>query len=308
MKYISGPTVTGPQALKAETEKLLNDYNNDFSAWKSDSFLSKFNNSRSTEPVAAPYLGNELMAVAGEVWLASGGAYDPTVGPLVKLWGFGPKKNPHIPSKAEIAQVKKKIGLDKFIVDPLKGTWQKTHPEVEVDVNSIAPGQAADLIGRQLEARGVTSYLIDVGGELLARGERSEGSPWMVGIERPSQTYGEALVATVPLVSGGIATSGSYRNFKDLPTGRISHTLDPRTGEQPSHRTVSVTVIAESAMAADAWATALMVLGPSVLSGESDVAKNIQRRMLKVLLLEARADGTFQEYLNPPMRELLEKK
>lgn len=307
VKYISGPTTPGPQALKTETEKLINDYNNELSAWKADSFLSRFNQSTDLKewPVSATAM--EAMAAASEVWLATDGAFDPTVGPLVKLWGFGPNKSPRIPSAAEIKAIKGFIGLDKLNVDPIKGIWQKTHPRQTVDVNAFAPGQAADLIGRLLEARGVESYLVDVGGELLARGERSENHPWMVGIERPSMVHGEALAAAVPLKNSAIATSGNYRNFLDTAKGRISHTIDPRTGLQPAHKTVSVTVITDSAINADAWATAIMVLGPDVLKGDGPVARQIQRRGIKVFLLEGKDDGTFQEHLNGPMQELLKR-
>lgn len=305
VKYVSAPTTPGPQALQAETEKLIRDYNDELSAWKPDSFISRFNQSRDLAPMSVGPIAMALIQTSEAIWKASSGAFDPTVAPLVKQWGFGTKKAPRIPTETEIQEVRRFVGFEKLQVDTTKMTWQKTHPDMAIDVNAVAPGQAADLIGALLEQRGVKSYLVDVGGELLARGERSAGQAWVVGIEKPALTQGEGLVLAVPLRDAAVATSGNYRNFLDTEKGRISHTIDPRTGLQPQHKTVSVTVIAKSALEADAWATAIMVLGPEVLKGDGSVARQIQDQGLKVFLLEGKDDGTFLEYLNGPMQDLL---
>ncbi|MFP5457811.1 MAG: FAD:protein FMN transferase [Bacteriovoracia bacterium] len=305
VKYVSGPTTPGPQALQAETEKLISDYNDELSAWKPDSFISRFNQSKDLVPMSVGPIAMALIQTSETIWKASSGAFDPTVAPLVKLWGFGTKKAPRIPTAAEVQAVRGVVGFEKLKIDPTKMTWQKTHPDMAVDINAVAPGQAADLIGALLEKRGVTSYLVDVGGELLARGERAPGQAWVVGIEKPSLAQGEGLVLAVSLRDASVATSGNYRNFLDTEKGRISHTIDPRTGLQPNHKTVSVTVIAKTALEADAWATVIMVLGPEVLKGDGPVTRQIQQRGLKVFLLEGKDDGTFQEHLNGPMQELL---
>lgn len=306
VKFLSGPTTPGPQALQAETEKLISDYNNEFSAWKPDSFISQFNKSTTLEPQKVSAWGLELMMAAREVWGATSGAYDPTVAPLVQLWGFGSQKSNHEPTASELSKVRPLIGLEKLKVNYQDSTWQKTVPGLQVDINSLAPGHVADLIGKLLEARGIKDYLVDVGGELTARGMKGE-APWMVGIERPSQTYGEGVVKSLPLKNEAIATSGNYRNFRDTKKGRISHTIDPRTGEQPQHKTVSVTVIAKTAIEADAWATALMVLGPLVLQENHELAKLLVIKDIKVYLLEDAGNGKFQETMNRAMKTYLEK-
>lgn len=251
-----------PFAVKPEIEALILSYDQEFSLWKEDSFLTKWNQSNQLEPVPLSDRAFELISESKRICLESKRAFDPTIEPLIQLWGFSKQRNPRVPSDEEIRKVLKYVDCNLIEVDPQKKTLKKLHPKVQLNFNSVAPGHVADLIARLLLERGIRNALIDVGGELLAIGEKRPGEAWVVGIEKPSKKKGEGILMEIPL-RGAIATSGSYRNFKKTGSRIISHTIDPRTGKQVTHDKVSVTVEANSALEADAWATALMVLGPA---------------------------------------------
>lgn len=307
VKYLSGPTTPSPLALQAEVEDLIKRYDEEFSLWKESSFLSEFNRSQSKEAVKVSVWAMELALESKEIYEASLGVFDPSVKPLVNLWGFGKDKSADSPKDKEISNVLRSVGFNLLEINQEQMSWRKKISTLQLDFNSIAPGQVADLISELLTKRGVSHSLVDASGELRAQGERSKGIAWRVGIEKPSVTLGEALMATVPL-TGGIATSGSYRNYIETNKGRISHTIDPRTGKQPNHKIVSATVIAATALEADAWATAMMVLGPEVMSESAKIYPEIQRRKLAIYLIEEGQNGELIEHANSFMKELWEKR
>jgi thiamine biosynthesis lipoprotein len=183
------------------------------------------------------------------------------VGPLVDLWGFGPADGNGLPSDEAISDASAKTGVDAFQFDPARGAIKKTRSRLRLDLSGVAKGHAVDLVAAHLEALGFDRYLIDVGGELKARGRKSDGSLWRIGIERP--VPGQRQVQRVLAVDGGaIATSGDYRNFFLRDGRHYSHTIDPRTGRPVQHQLASVSVLSDRAMSADAMSTAMMVLGP----------------------------------------------
>jgi len=187
-----------------------------------------------------------LVSLAATVSEASGGAFDITAGPLAKLWGFGPGPRPDkVPSEEEIAGVLAHTGWRRLTADD--ATLRKNNPLTEIDLSAVGEGRAADEIAALLESRGVPEFLINVGGELRARGT------WAVAIEHP--------LRTTFLKDGALATSGSYRQTRELSGQRVSHLMDARTGRPITHQTVSVSVRHADTVLADAWATALNVLG-----------------------------------------------
>jgi NosR/NirI family transcriptional regulator, nitrous oxide reductase regulator len=216
------------------------------SHWRANTDLSVFNRTRSTEPMPVPWPVITLARRAAEISAASGGAYDITVGALVRLWGFGPNANTNIPpSDSDIAAVQPGIGWQKLkIADGMIG---KEHPGLEIDLSSIAEGWAIDHVALALERRGFTNFLLEVGGELRARGQ------WKIEIEHPRRSC--------TLSNESIATSGTYRQKHDVGSRRFSHLIDPRTGRPVAHNTVSVSVRHPECGQADPWATALNVLG-----------------------------------------------
>ena len=214
-----------------------------------------------TDPVAAvPLL--EVLAIAREISERSGGAFDVTVAPLVDAWGFGPPGRPAArPADSELAALRARVGYDRLVVDPVARTIAKTVPETVVDLSAIAKGYAVERVSAALRELGLDRFLVEVGGEVKAVGTRADGRAWRVGIERPD-VAARAVHGVVELVDEAVATSGDYRNFYEEDGRMYAHVIDPRTGLPVPFRGASVSVVHPDATAADAWATALTVLGP----------------------------------------------
>ena len=247
------------QALQTKVESALAAVNAAMSTYQPDSSISVFNASDSTEWFDVPEHFAVVSNAAVQVAMASNGAFDPTVGPLISLWGFAKDKQNNVPEAFEIEQILNTTGYTKFEVDTETLSLKKLNNRVEIDLNAIAKGYAVDLLALQVASLGYENYLIEIGGELRASGHNATGNPWRIGIEQPEA---DNPASGLHLSSGGVATSGDYRNAFESNGVRYSHIIDPRSGYPVSHALASVTVVAESAMLADAWATALMVLGP----------------------------------------------
>lgn len=251
------------QSLKGKIEKQLDADDQLLSTWKPDSALMRFNHSPSLElwPVS-PEMA-DIVTIALRVGARTQGAMDVTVGPLVNLWGFGPDKQPNkVPEQAQIDAAKARTGLQHLRVINLaqRQYLQKDLPDLFVDLSTVGEGYAADHLARLMEQEGIARYLVSVGGALVSRGMNGSGKPWRVAIQKPTDTE-NAVQAVVDINGHGISTSGSYRNYYELGGKRISHVIDPQTGRPIDHNLVSVTVIAPTALEADAWDTGLMVLG-----------------------------------------------
>lgn len=248
---------------RAAIEERLETVNRLMSTWDPDSELSRFNRHASTDPFP---LSSETLAVLGiaqEVSERTGGAFDATVAPLVAAWGFGARAGGRMdgPSAGELAQIRRRVGFRLLELDPVAGTVRKRQPDLECDLSAIAKGFAVDEVARALEALGWTDFLVEVGGEVRARGQRPGGGSWRVGIERPD-AKGRSVQAVVALADRAMATSGDYRSFREQGGERRAHIVDPRSGRPVGHRLASVSVVHRDAVRADAWATALAVLGP----------------------------------------------
>jgi thiamine biosynthesis lipoprotein len=201
----------------------------------------------------------EVLTIAQTVWLNSNGALDPSVGPLVDLWGFGPSPGEdQIPSEKQITIALATVGFDAVIIDSSDQSIIKTRPVV-IDLSAVAKGYAVDLVADLLEMNALPDYLIEVGGETRVSGLNPQGQPWRLAIESPL-LIGQ-IETVLALTSGAVATSGDYRNYFERDGIRYSHTIDPRDGKPIIHTLASVTVLADTCAEADAWATALLVLG-----------------------------------------------
>lgn len=237
------------------------------SSYHSESEISRFNRFASTEPFPLSQATLEVLALAQEVSELSGGAFDVTVGPLVSAWGFGVASTgaseapPPAPTAGELASVRERVGYGLLDLELATGRISKAHPEVECDLSAIAKGYAVDQLVAALRDLGYRDFLVEVGGELAARGRRPDGTRWRVAIERPD-ALGRSIYAVVGLEDQAMATSGDYRNFYQRDGVRLSHLIDPRVGRPIAHRLASVSVVDPSAARADALATALSVLGP----------------------------------------------
>jgi FAD:protein FMN transferase len=241
--------------------------NRQMSTYLADSELSRFNRDPGPEPFAVSRELVELVALAKQVSADSEGAFDVTVGPLVDAWGFGAESDGERREldAVEITALRGVVGDAKLRVDRAARTLAKQVPGLRVDLSAIAKGHGCDRVGAVVEAAGWTDYMVEIGGEVWARGDNPDGEAWKLGVERPSgDAAGDRVVqAIVRVRDAGVATSGDYRNYWERDGVRYSHTVDPRTGRPITHTLASVTVIhPESAALADAWATALSVLGP----------------------------------------------
>jgi thiamine biosynthesis lipoprotein len=248
--------------LRDLVERRLRGLNALMSTYDSASELSRFNRHASTAPYRVSPELIEVLALAHEIGERSDGAFDVTVAPLVDAWGFGPDGRPLVePSESEIAGLRQHVGYERIAVDSSQGTVSKTTPGTVVDLSAIAKGYAVDRVASDLEELGHAAFMVEVGGEIHAHGTRRDGRPWRVGIERPYPGV-RVVYRPVDLRDEAIATSGDYRNFFDLGGARYAHIIDPRSGRPIRYRGSLVSVVHESAATADAWATALAVLGP----------------------------------------------
>jgi thiamine biosynthesis lipoprotein len=271
------------------------------STWDPDSELSRFNRSTSLDPFTVAPETFEVFKWSLDVGSATGGALDVTVGPLVDAWGFGPSgPRKTLPTKDEIARLLEAVGPDRVELNPAALTVRKTRPEVQCDLSSVVPGYAADRLSRELTDRGFTDFLVDVGGEVLARGHNQAGAAWQVAIERPDP-HGDAIQRLVPLSDLAITTAGDYRKYREVDGQRVTHILDPRTGHPVAHRLASVSVIDPLAVRADAFDTALLVLGTK------DGMALATKLNLAALFIERTNDG-FVERTTPRFEEITEKR
>lgn len=262
------------------------------STWDPESELSRFNRSDSLEPFPVAPETYDLFRWALLLAGQTGGALDVTLAPLVDAWGFGaagPEGPP--PDEETIARLREATGVRHLELDPAGGWVRKLRPDVRCDFAALAPGYAADRIADLLTARGLADFLVDVGGELVARGRNDEAAPWQVAIERPLAGR-RPIARLVPLSDAAIATSGDYRHYREVDGERLAHILDPATGRPIRHRLASVTVVDALAVRADGLATALMVLGP-------DTGMALAERLqLAAFFIVRTADGAYEPRLS----------
>jgi len=230
------------------------------STYREDSELSRFNRFTGSEPFPMSEETLEVFRRAMAISEETEGAFDITVGPLVNAWGFGPEPaSPDGPDDATLAALRERVGYRNLIIE--EGAVRKSRPDIYCDLSAIAKGYAAERIARALDRLQVSRYLVEVGGEIVAKGHNVQGRPWRVGIERPAPAQ-RSLLRIVELKQQAMATSGDYRNYYERDGLFLSHLIDPRTGRPIAHDLASVTVIHDSCTDADAYATALIVLGP----------------------------------------------
>lgn len=273
-------TVVDPQqqyqaeVLKTQIDGLLEQVNQQMSNYLDDSELSMLNRVPNALPfeVASPLF--DLLLQAMEIAWLSNGAFDVTVGPLVNLWGFGPKAgDERIPTQQEITVAMENVGYQHLVLDLADTTVQKTRP-VTVDLSAIAKGYGVDKVAELLGNAGLDNFMVEIGGELYLAGTNPYGKPWRIAIEQPGSSIAQ-VHRTLKISNAALATSGDYRNYFEVDGQRYSHTIDPRTGLPVTHNLVSATVVAADCAYADALATAISVMGVEEglrLAEEQDLA------------------------------------
>ncbi len=260
IKIKTADAVVNQEKIRADIEKILLEINQKMSTYIVDSELSVINFSNSLD---SNLISDDLFKVishANTISKTTNGAFDITVGPLVNLWGFGPNKSENkIPSNEEIELIKKNIGYMKIYLNKETTSIKKLHPDLYVDLSGIAKGFAVDKIALYLNSYNLENYLVEIGGELIAKGTNEDNEVWQIGIENPNNN----LAKIIGLKDIAMATSGDYRNYFEKNGVRYSHTINPNTGKPIKHKLASITVLDKTAMNADALATAFMVLGPA---------------------------------------------
>ncbi len=246
------------QNYQQDIDLLLENYDKSVSVYLPNSIISRINNNDTT--VVTDSYFNENFKKSMEVSRKTNGAFDVTVGPLINAWGFGLEKRADIDSLM-IDSLLQFVGYKTVILKNNKII--KEDPRMIINFNAIAQGYSADIVGQFLESKGIKNYLVDIGGEVLAKGTKEDGNEWIVGIQVPTKTKEGKIEAeaTVYLKDKALATSGSYRMYYEKNGVRYSHTIDPSTGYPVKHSLLSVSVLADNGITADAYATAFMVMG-----------------------------------------------
>jgi thiamine biosynthesis lipoprotein len=280
-----------------DIENLLIKINQQMSTYLDSSEISRFNYFGKTDWFSVSTETAEIVKQALEISEKSDGAFDITVGPLVNLWGFGPpQKDLEIPSQETIRDVTRYTGYHKISVRLSPPSLKKEIPELYCDLAAIAKGYGVDKIAGYLDSIGVSNYLIEIGGEIKAKGKNNQSEAWRIGVETPDNRL--AIQRVVSLINTSMATSGDYRNYFQKGGIRYSHIIDPRTGEPVKHKLASVTLIHDLCSYADAMATAISVLGPD------DGYKLALKEDLAALLI-IREENGLVEKMTPRFRTRL---
>ncbi len=241
-----------------EIESLLKVWNQSLSTYIPSSEISRFNSGANCFQFESEYFYPVLEA-SKSVFNATGGAFDPTVGPLVNAWGFGPDKS-MAPDSATIDSLQVLIGFDKISFD--KNEVCKTLPGIKLDFSAIAKGNAVDVVADFLTSKGIEDLLVEIGGEIVCRGSKPGNTPWITAIEDPTvEVYERKILAVAELYDKAVATSGNYRNYYVKDGRTYAHTINPASGYPVIHSLLSASVFADNCMIADAYATAFMVVG-----------------------------------------------
>jgi thiamine biosynthesis lipoprotein len=284
--------------LIAEELELINVQ---MSTYRADSEISRFNASDSVDWFPVSAATSQVVELALEVHQQTEGRFDVTVGPLVNLWGFGPSKTPEqMPAESDILQLLPAIGSDKLEVRSQPPSLKKVVSNLQIDLSAIAKGHGVDRLAAVLESANISDYMVEVGGEIRAKGQRGDGRAWQVGIERPSEQNRE-LMQVIPLTDLSMATSGDYRNLRRWGESKFSHFIDPKTGWPVQSEIASATVLAEDCATADAVATGLMSCNLE------QALELINLHQWSVLLIVRRGDS-FESIASPEFQRLVQRR
>lgn len=260
-------TIAGVELPDEETDRLhrlveaeLKAINQAMSTYIPDSEISRFNRFRESEPFPVSPHFNKVMERSIELYEQMDGHFDPTLSPLINLWGFGHTRAPeNKPTQAEIDALRERVGLHRIQLTD-EGLI-KDPADIELNLSAIAKGYAADQVAALLFHEGFIHVFVEIGGDLAVRGKNPTGGPWRIGIQVPERDGPEDILKIIGMDSGGMASSGDYRIFREDPDGFAHHILDPQTGRPVQSTLTAVTVIAKDCMTADAISTGLFVMG-----------------------------------------------
>lgn len=279
--------------FKNSIDSILTVFNQSLSTYIPDSELSQFNKGDSLV-FKLPYL-LPVLKKSREVFTLTEGAFDPTVGPLVNAWGFGPE-GAQPKDSIDIRNILPLVGFDGITFD--EQVMRKSKPGIYLDFSAIAKGYAVDIVAEYLEENGISNMLVEIGGELVAKGNNDKGELWKVGINQPDgKDFSNDIISIIALDNKGMATSGNYRNFYELDSIKYSHTISPFTGEPVQNGLLSATVVASDCMTADAFATAMMVVGT-----EKSIALLDQEKELEAFLIYSDESGNMKTFISEGLK------
>jgi thiamine biosynthesis lipoprotein len=285
-----------PFELKAEVEKILHDFDLSLSLYKDSSILSRINRN---EEVVTDEFFIEVFKKSVEISQLTNGAFDITVGPLVRAWGFGPDEHKNV-SASKIDSLHQLVGIEK--VQLTEGKLLKSDPRVKLDFNAIAQGYSVDVLSGFLDKQGIKSYLVEIGGEVRVKGDKGN-SLWRIGIDRPednNMSPGENLEAVIEMKDRSLATSGNYRKFYVENGIKYSHTIDPKTGYPAKNQLLSATILASDCATADGIATACMVMGK-----EKSVEFLDLHPEFDAYLIYSDENGNFKTWMTEKIRKFI---
>lgn len=289
---------SGAPDRAAAIDSIFKRVDRSMNAWDSSSLVARLNAGDTLQPDP---LMRAMIRRAQAVYRHTEGAFDPTVGPLVAFWGFGPEERRAVDT-LRLDSVRRLVGLPRL---PSFARPLALPSGMQLDFNAIAQGYTVDLLARHFNQEGLRHYLVEVGGEARTRGRNPDGKVWRLGIDKPTEKIDQQdrFQVIIKLDSASLATSGNYRKFwVDSTTGlRYAHTIDPRTGRPAMSRLLSASVVAPTATTADAYATALMVMGTDGAQRFLDTTG----LPLEAYLISAGADSSFQVYQTPGFKEMV---
>ncbi len=299
IKYVADEEIIS----KSEFDALFAAIDSSLSTYKDYSVISRFNQLDSIFTNDPWFI--EMIDQSEWVFKKSNAAFDPTVMPLVRAWGFGPEGRKNV-SKLSIDSLLVFVGWEKLIIKRINGgmSIKKQSSGMQLDFNAIAQGYASDIIAVRLNELGIDNYLIDTGGELRAKGINQKGEVWKIGIDRPEDNAnGRELIAVFKLDNKSVATSGNYRKFYIKDGVKYSHTISPIDGRPVEHSLLSATVIADTCSLADAYATALMVMGT-----EKAIEFIETNPTIEAYLVYSDENGNFKTYQSKGLEGIIEER
>lgn len=284
VKYIG----FGDEVNQKETDSLLVAFNQSLSTYINDSEISVLNQEGKLSYQSSFFY--PVLQMSQEIYETTGGTFDPTVGPLINAWGFGPERQLPEVDSITVDSLLNVIGFNQVRFDDERVSVSQN---LQLDFSAIAKGYAVDLVGELLEKKGVENYLVEIGGEVKCKGINQEGKSWSLGIEDPTvQTQDQIPLAVVRLKDKSLATSGNYRNYYEKEGRIYAHIIDPRTGYTAKHNLLSASVFADDCMTADAYATSFMVLG---LEESKQI---IEREPIEAFLIYQDESGELKSYVS----------
>ena len=288
---------TANRNLHPEIENILSDFDKSVSTYIPTSIISRINANEKEVIIDRYFIA--CFNKAKEVWKNTNGAFDPTVYPLVNAWGFGPGKKQKI-EKTKIDSILKIVG---FQLIKIKGNKViKKDPRVSLDFNAFAQGYSVDIVSEFLNSKGIHSYIVEIGGEVYAKGKKPNGDNWKIGIEKPidNKESSNDLKAIVTLENLAIATSGNYRRFVLENGVKYHHHLDPKTGYPTKNNLLSASVFAKECISSDANATGILVMG--LEKAKEFLALHTE---LQAYLIYSDDKGNYQVYETPGVKNIV---